>query len=328
MKHKREFRIGLVSFVILIAFIWGVNFIMGHNIFSPNYSYYAIYPSSGGLQTGRPVKINGVTVGLVSNIKFYSSDLDSVTVRFDVDKKYRFTKNSVAEISSGTSLMSDVEMNVVVMPGGMLAEDGDTLGGILNGGLSDMIKNTVMPIRKSMIETLASLDSVLKNMNSVLSEENKTNLGTSLTSLSVTLENAQKLSANLNELLEQNNGNIQQITSNLAGSTQKINTLLDTLSAEGFVQSISDLKSTLANLKDITDKVNSGDGTVSKLLNDPQIYDNLTSATQSLDALLADVKANPKRYVNITVFGKKERSEKNKVKDSLAAARLRSKSAN
>ena len=79
--------------MILIAFIWGVNFIKGHNFFSPNNSYYAVYPSSGGLQTGRVVKINGVTVGLVSDIRFYSPDLDSVVVRFDVDKKYRFTRN-------------------------------------------------------------------------------------------------------------------------------------------------------------------------------------------------------------------------------------------
>ena len=97
--------------MILIAFIWGVNFIKGHNFFSPNNSYYAVYPSSGGLQTGRVVKINGVTVGLVSDIRFYSPDLDSVVVRFDVDKKYRFTRNSIVEIGSGTSLMSDVEIH-------------------------------------------------------------------------------------------------------------------------------------------------------------------------------------------------------------------------
>lgn len=307
--------------MILIAFIWGVNFIMGHNIFSPNYSYYAIYPSSGGLQTGRPVKINGVTVGIVSDIKFFSAGLDSVTVRFDVDKKYRFTKNSVAEISSGTSLMSDVEMNVLISPGNMLAEDGDTLSGLLNGGLTDMIRNTVSPIRKSMIETLASLDTALQNLNDILNEENKANLSSSLASLSVTLHNTRTTSAQLNRLLSDNSDNIHQITTGLADGSRKLNTMLDTLSASG----VADLNASLAHLREVTEKINHGDGSLSKMLDDPEMYDNLTAASASLNALLEDVKAHPGRYVNISVFGKNKRPETNMVKDSLAAARLREK---
>jgi len=323
LKYKREFKIGLVSFVILIAFIWGVNFIKGHNFFSPNNSYYAVYPSSGGLQTGRVVKINGVTVGLVSDIRFYSPDLDSVVVRFDVDKKYRFTRNSIVEIGSGTSLMSDVEMSIVLVPGGMLAEDGDTLQGVLNGGLMEMIGSTIKPLRTSVVQTLASLDSALKRVNELMDQENQANISSSLASLSVTLENTRKMSADLAAMLDREQGQIPRIADHLASGTGKLDSLLAEVSAEDFASTLADLRSTLANLAEITAKVNSGEGTVGRLLEDGQVYDNLVEATRSLDALLADVKANPRRYVNVSVFGKKEPTETSRVKDSLRAVRLR-----
>ena len=72
MKYGKEFKVGLVSLVILVSFIWVLNFIKGYNFFNPNDYYYAVYPTSGGLQTGRPVKINGVRVGIVSDISFFT----------------------------------------------------------------------------------------------------------------------------------------------------------------------------------------------------------------------------------------------------------------
>lgn len=318
LKYKREFKIGLVSFVILIAFIWGVNFIKGHNFFSSDYTYYAVYPSSGGLQEGRPVKINGVTVGIVSTIRFSSDALDSVTVRFDVSRKYRFTRNAVAQIAAGASLMSDAEMNILLAPGGFLAENGDTLAGQLGDGLMDMVKNTVLPIRTSLLETLASLDSVLCNVNDLLNQENKARFNASLSSLSATLENARTTTAALNRLLDENSDNVRRITG-------RVNTLLDSLSAEDLNRSVAELHATLEHLRRITEKIDAGEGTVGRLVNDPQMYASLVETVRSLEALLDDVKAHPKRYINVTVFGKKEPTETARVKDSLSAARLRAK---
>lgn len=318
MKHKREFKIGLVSFVILIAFIWGVNFIKGHNLFSSDYTYYAVYPSSGGLQEGRPVKINGVTVGIVSRIYFSDRTLDSVTVRFQVSRKYRFTKNALAKIEAGASLMSDAEMNIVLAPGGFSAEDGDTLTGVLGDGMMDMVKNTILPIRGSLMETLASLDSVLRNVNDLLGEENKTRINASLASLSEALDNTRTLTASLNDLLSENSDNIR-------GITGKIDTLLDSLSAADLGRTVDELNATLQALHSIAEKIDSGEGTMGRLLNDRQMYTGLIQTIGSLEALLDDVKAHPKRYINVTVFGKKEQSEKARVKDSLSAARLRAK---
>ena len=325
MKLKREFKIGLISFAILVAFIWGYNFIKGRNLFSPNYHYYAVYPSSGGLQSGRPVKINGVTVGLVSDIKFSQESLGRIIVRFEGKKEYRFTKNSIAEIAAGESLMSDAEMNVILMPGGMLAENGDTLKGLQSGGLSDVIKNTIGPIKHQLVETLATLDTVLTGLNQVLNDKNRANVEKSLADLSATLENASSISENLDIMLRENRENLSAIASNMASGTEKINTILDSLSAQEISQSITNLNLALSDFKDITSRINAGEGSIGKLLADENMYDNLVTASSSLNALLADIKANPKRYVNVTVFGKREKTQKQIVKASIAAQRLREK---
>ncbi|MDD4820846.1 MAG: MlaD family protein, partial [Flavobacteriales bacterium] len=319
MKHAKEFRIGLISLSILIAFIWGVNFIKGHNFFSPNYNYYALYPSTGGLQSGRSVKINGVNVGIVSDIKFSETDLSSIIVHFEVNKKYRFTRNSIAEISQGESLMSDVELNINLIPGNMLAENGDTLKGTISEGLTGAIQNTIDPIKHQLVTTLNTMDSVLSNLNTVLNEKNKENLGVTLSELSVTMTHLRGITTNIDQLLGENTEHLSSIIKNVDQSTAKLNSVLDTASLS---KSLKDLNAAIADFKDISHKVNVGEGSIGQLLNDEQLYNNLVSASTSLSSLIADVKANPKRYVNVTVFGKKERTESDIVKDSIKAASL------
>ena len=320
MKYGKEFKIGLVSLVILVSFIWVLNFIKGYNFFNPNNYYYAIYPTSGGLQTGRPVKINGVRVGIVSAIEFSSESLNSVTVKFEVDKDYHFSKNSIAEIAQGEGLMSDVEMKIVLLPGEVMAERGDTLNSRIAGGMTDAIFGAINPIKEQLTVTLSTMDSVLKDIHSVLNDSTRENLSRSIASLSVTLKNMEGVTAHTESLLKENKAHLSTIALNTASSLEKLNSVLDTASLS---RTLKDLENTMAQLNAISSKIASGEGTIGGMIYDENLYQNLSNATSSLGVLIEDIKENPKKYINVTVFGKKERTEKKIVKDSIAAERLR-----
>ncbi len=322
MKYGKEFKVGLVSLVILVSFIWVLNFIKGYNFFNPNDYYYAVYPTSGGLQTGRPVKINGVRVGIVSDISFYKNDLSRVVVRFEVDKDYQFSKNSIAEIAQGEGLMSDVEMKIVLVPGDVMAAKGDTLTSRMAGGMTDAIFAAINPIKDQLSSTLATMDSVLKDIHAVLNDSTRDNLSRSVASLSVTLKNMEGITSHTESILSQNKAHLNTIAQNTASSIEKLNAVIDTASLN---RTLKNLENTMAQLDAISSQIASGKGTIGGMIYDKKLYQDLTQATSSLGLLIEDIKKNPKKYVNVTVFGKKERTELKMVKDSLAAERLRAK---
>jgi phospholipid/cholesterol/gamma-HCH transport system substrate-binding protein len=322
LKYGKEFKIGLVSLVVLLSFIWILNFIKGYNLFNPNDYYYAVYPTSGGLQTGRPVKINGVRVGIVSDISFFTGDLSRVVVKFEVDKDYQFSKNSIAEIAQGEGLMSDVEMKIVLLPGDVQAVKGDTLTSRMAGGMTDAIFAAINPIKDQLTATLATMDSVLKDIHDVLNDSTRENLSRSVASLSVTLKNMEGITQHTESLLEKNKDHFSSIAQNTAASIEKLNAVIDTASLS---HTLKDLEKTMAQLNAISSQIASGEGTIGGMIYDEKLYQNLSQATSSLGLLIEDIKEHPKKYINVTVFGKKERTEKKMVKDSLAAERLRAK---
>lgn len=64
---------------------------------------------------------------------------------------------------------------------------------------------------------------------------------------------------------------------------------------------------TLENVRQMTDKLNSNEGTLGLLMRDPSLYNNLNSTVKSADSLMIDLRQHPKRYVHFSVFGRKDK---------------------
>jgi phospholipid/cholesterol/gamma-HCH transport system substrate-binding protein len=169
---------------------------------------------------------------------------------------------------------------------------------------------------------LHSVDSVLNKFSDILDPKTKGNLRDMIASFS---KDASALTVTLNrvnDLLDKQNGslaktmdNLNSFTGNLAknndalsGTLQNLKKTSDQLADGDLGKTLQQLNTSTAQLQDILTKLNNGSGSVGALLNDKTLYNKLNSTVRSINTLVDDLKLHPKRYVNISVFGKKDRS--------------------
>jgi phospholipid/cholesterol/gamma-HCH transport system substrate-binding protein len=167
------------------------------------------------------------------------------------------------------------------------------------------------------------MDSVASKVTKTITSREQENIRAVIANLSKVSQDLTVTIASVNSMLDAQNGtlsksaqNLEQVTSTLAANKDKITAIADNLSAASqklrdldLEKALVELTSTLEYTKETLNQVNSKDGTVGMLLNDKQLYDNLNYSINSLNLLLQDVRLHPKRYVNVSVFGKKDKSE-------------------
>jgi phospholipid/cholesterol/gamma-HCH transport system substrate-binding protein len=265
------------------------------------------------LSPSDPIKINGLQVGLVADLEEKDENLSGVIVALNLTKKINIPENSYAMILSnplGTSTL-----NIVLGTSTKYVEDGDTLTTRASGGVMEDLKGTLTPTVDKVNGTLKSLDSLVEQVGVVLDPKTKANLQAVIANLATasssltTLVNTQNgaLAASLNNMssftgnLKRNNDSINHIIKNVDVMTQKFASL-------DLEATLTKLQAAVDNLNVTLNKVNKGDGTLGLLMNDPKLYNNLNATTNSLNILLQDVRLHPKRYVNVSVFGKKDKS--------------------
>ena len=295
--------------------IFGYNFLKGNNLLTSSRTFYALYDNVEGLSTSSLVTINGMQVGKIRKIGFEDTK-GKLRVTFSVESDFEFGKNSIAQIYSagfisGKSLSIIPEQNAVT-----LAENGQELQSKVDDGLMDVVANSLDPIQQKLNAVLQKADVMLASINILLSEENTKNISTSLKDLSSSLNSLKYSSGSLQSLLAKNEVNLSQIITNFSHASANAKTLTEKLAKAPLDETVAKLNETVSTFSSISKKLNSSHGTAGKLLNDENVYNNLEKATRQLDLLLQDMKLHPKRYVHLSVFGKKEKEYK-QPKDSL-----------
>jgi len=318
VKARKEFIAGIIIIVTLIAFWWLFKFLKAQNIFTNQNTYYIKYNKVEGLSKSKNVNINGLKVGMVESITPVPTKTKNISfiVSINVDKDYKFSKNSVAQIV--TSFMNGAEINLVLAEDqAEIAKSGDTLKGSLVPGLMDLAEEKIKPISDNANTVLMRLDSTLASTNKLLNEKNRQNIEASLANLNNAIAEFNKLGKGANQLLATNsskittaidNTNKMLVTTN--STVEKYGMMADKLNKTDLDVAVKKLESTLSNLNDISSKINSGEGTMGKLMNDPGLYSNLTQASKNLSVLLDDLKTHPKRYVHFSIFGGKDKTKK------------------
>lgn len=304
MKLSREIKTGIIVIGGILLFILGFSYLKSTPLFSNNKTFYATYDNVGGLQPGTQVSINGFSVGKVNDIRFKDAS-GKLLVTFSVDNSFEFSKNSIAELYD-TGIIGGKGIQILpVFDGAATAMSGDTLTTESKPGLTDLVQEKLAPLQDKIEGALTNADSLLGNVNSMLDAKTKAELQGAISGLNTNMKNFGDATNSLTSLLESNKENLTTSLENIKEMTDNFAKLSTTLSEAGLDKTIASLQSTMTNLNALLGKIEKGDGTLGKLMNDEALYNNLSDASKELDLLLQDFRLNPKRYVNVSVFGKK-----------------------
>ncbi|UAY54402.1 MlaD family protein [Arachidicoccus terrestris] len=333
MKISNETKIGALTIIAIVLLFLGFNFLKGKSLFKSGYYLYAKFPESNGLVASNVVTINGFQAGTVSKISA-SKDLKEIDVEVKLNQEYEIPDNSTANISSNPLGASSLE--ITLGDSKTLMKSKDTLLTVMTPGLLGQVGNQIRPLAETAKNTLQHIDTVMQNINQVMDSSSKEHLQEMVANLSVVTKNLTQTTALLNKALDLQTGafagsikNINSFTQNLADNNAKLDSVMNNLSvATGklaqvdLATTLDKLNSSMEQLSGIMKKANSTDGSLGALLNDRELYNNFNRTAKSLQTLLDDLRVHPKRYVNISIFGKKDKGnylEKPLPQDSLPA---------
>jgi len=315
MKISREIRIGAFGIVTLTLFIIGVNFIKGKDIFHKHRVFYAVYDATSGIQDAAPVSINGFNIGKVTNIGFLNENSSKILLELTVYNSVFIPSNSVARIFS-LDLLGTKNVEIVFGDSKVGAQSGDTLIGGTQMSLTDEVNKQVAPIKEKAENLLSSLDTMVTVLHTVFNPETRKAINASFMSIRTTLSNLESTTFNLDTLvygqrkrLERIMFNIESITANFRENENNISNILsnfsmisDTLARANIAGTLINVNKVLTQVESITRKIDNGQGSMGLLINDQKLYDNLNKSAAQLNALIGDMKTNPYRYVNFSVF--------------------------
>ncbi len=297
MKYiTKEVRIGIAGIAALCILVYGINYLKGIHLFKPTSYFYVKFENVNGLTKSSPVFADGYSVGIVRNLYYDYTHPGNVVAEIDVDPDLRIPKGSTAELAA--EMLGGVRMNLLLANNPREKyEIGDTIPGNLNNGMLEQVSNLMPQIEKM----LPKLDSILTSLNTVLGDP----------AIPATLHNVQNLTASIantsRQLEKVMNNDIPQLTGKLNTIGDNFATISSNLKEIDYAAAMQRVDSTLANVKMITDKLTQKDNTVGLLLNDPALYNNLSSTAANAASLLEDLKSHPKRYVHFSLFGKKDK---------------------
>ena len=305
MKISREIKTGIIVLGGILLFILGFSYLKSTPLFDNSKTFYAVYRHVGGLQSGTQVTINGFSVGKVNDIKFNDSS-GNLLVTFTVDNDFSFSKNSSAELYD-TGIIGGKGIQIKpVFDDAVMAKSGDTLPSSIRPGLTELVQQRLTPLQMKVEGAVTNADSLLMNVNDILDQKTKKDLRESIAGLNQLVKSFQGSANSLNQILTDNKDDLDKSIGNLGTITDNFSKLSDTLANAGLGQTIKGLQATMGKIDDMMAKIEGSEGSLGKLVNDKALYNNLADASRELDLLLQDFRLNPKRYVNVSVFGKKQ----------------------
>ena len=296
---NKNVKIALTVLVGLVLLYWGVNYLKGVNLFTPANRYYTEVESTEGLLVAAPITVNGFQVGQVREIN-YDYKKNKITVMLAMNKEMTVPEGSTISMVSG--LMGGASL-VLNLGDGPAMKTGSYIPTSDVPGIIDHVKDNVLPMVNDM---LPKVDSIMGNVNGLTGNPA---LAAALGRLDGITRQLQASAQQLNVLMSGLNrsvpgvmNHVNGITGNLTGATSNLNDLSVSLKQMPLDSTINTLNATLANLQAPSEQLNDKNSSLGKIISDKELYDNANHAIASLDSLLTDIKAHPKRYINVKVF--------------------------
>ena len=306
MKLTKEIKTAVLVIGAILLFIWGYGFLKGENILNSHLQLFVQYNNVEGLATGAPVTISGKTVGKVKKISLNKNGSVLVEIQID-DDQFPIQQSSIAQIYQSGPISG---MQIAINPNykdTRLVNSGDTLNADVKLGMLDALGSKFEPTQAKVNALLDNSNKLVAGVNNVLSQKGQQDLQNSLSELSTTMTEFRKISTSINLMLDQNSSNIGNISTNFSKVSGDFVVISDSLKKANLGTVVKNLEKTLAKVDAIMLNLQAGKGTMGKMLTDDAMYKNLTKTSKELELLLQDVRLSPTRYVNVSLFGKKNK---------------------
>lgn len=300
MKYfTKEVQIALVAIAGIAVLFFGLQFLKGLSLISNENTYYVAFDDISGLSASSPVYAAGYKVGVVKDIAYSYGKDKAIVVALGLDKKMQLPKGSTAEIES--DMLGNIKVNLVLSDNPLeCIAVGDTIMGNKESGLLGRAAEMLPTIERIM----PKLDSIMTSLNTILADPSITN----------SLHNVDRITADLTVTTKQLNRLMANVNSNVPQMMEKANDILGNtseltskLNAIDVAATMAKVDATLENVRGLTAKLNSNEGTLGLLMRDPQLYYNLAATMRDADSLMIDLKQHPKRYVHFSIFGRKDK---------------------
>ena len=315
VKEAKSIKVALFVIAAALIFYLGATFLKGINVFGKKTYYYAVFEDIGALHESTNVTLNGYEIGKVTGIKLLSSNPIRICAEILVTEKLDIPKDSKFEVAQ-KDVLGGMIVNLHLGESTVMAHSGDTLGCYLKSGMLDGVDDLVAQLQN----VVASVDTIGQNIKLAFRSDDSINGGTMIKN---TLANLEATSQNLSKLLADNGGKVNRVvtqlevlTKTLSDASPKIDAIVanvdnisDSLAQSNIRQLVNNVQSTINNANDVIAKVKAGEGTVGQLIQNDSLYRNINQTIECVNILLKDIKEHPTDYLNVTVFGKKERKK-------------------
>ena len=304
---KTEIKVGLVGLGILILLFFGIKFLKGIDIFNKEVSYNVLYKDVSGMHESNYIYLNGMKVGYIKDIKALDNRAENFLVTISISSKVNMTKDSKIVLFNADMLGSKALR--LELGHGELLHKGDTITGEIEVGMLDKLGTAITPMAEN-------LDSILSATKSILNQQNRDNIQRTLANLESTSRKLNDISQQFDGLIDSEKkkikniiANTESITTNLKDNNERLSNIIsridqitDTVAQANIGSTLSETSRTIERLNKVLGIIENGKGNLGLLINDEGLYRNLNESARKLDALIEDIKANPKKYVKISVF--------------------------
>jgi phospholipid/cholesterol/gamma-HCH transport system substrate-binding protein len=314
-KDIKSIKVALFCIAAALIFYLGSLFLKGINIFSKKHYYYAVFEDIGALHESTVVALNGYPIGKVTDIKLLSSNPVRICAEILVTEKLDVPEDSRFEVMQ-KDVLGGMIVNLHMGTSNVLAHSGDTLGCYVAGGMLDGVDDLVMQLQS----VVASVDTIGQNLKLAFRTEDSLNGGTMIKN---TLANLEATSQNLSKLLADNGGKVNRVvtqldvlTKTLSDASPKIDAIVanvdnitDSLAQANIRTLVNNAQNTIDNANSVIAKVKAGEGTIGQLVQNDSLYRNINQTIECVNLLIKEIKDHPGDYLNVTVFGRKERKK-------------------
>jgi len=314
MKINKETKVGILTLVALGLLIAGFNFLKGRDVFNRTKKIYAVFDKLGALAKSNEVKINGLTIGSVYDMEETDKNVSGIKVTISLSRDINIPSNSVAYISAPIAGLGSSTILIEKGDATTYLKDGDIINTRIDEGLLGGLTSEVAPTLAKIRNALDSLNRVFGNINKLFDSDTKGNLQSTIANLNTATHSLSQLMDSKNGPVAQTLDNVNSITGNFRKNNDSITAIInntkrftDQLSAMDLKQTMDTLQSAIVTLKSTIGKIASNEGSLGALINDRQLYDKLNDVLLSSEILLDDLRTHPKRYVNFSIFGKKDK---------------------